>query len=170
MSEPYIGQLMITSFNFPPKGWAFCDGQLLAINQNQALFALLGTNFGGNGIQTFGLPDLQGRVPVHWGHSPTGSNYEIGERAGEEAHTLAANEIGAHTHQVTTGASKDEETTNRPDGAFFTVGGAYGTNPDTALAASQTSSTGGNQAHENRQPSLALPFVIALLGIFPSQS
>ena len=170
MSEPFLGQLMITSFNFPPKGWAFCDGQLLAIDQNQALFALLGTSFGGNGIQTFGLPDLQGRVPIHWGTAPTGTSYTIGERGGEEAHTVNVNEIGAHTHQVTTGASKDEETTNRPDNAYFTAGGAYGTNPNTALAASQTSATGGGQAHENRQPSLALPFVIALQGVFPSRN
>jgi len=170
VSEPFLGQIVAFPFGFPPKGWALCDGQLLAINQNQALFSVLGTFYGGNGQTNFALPDLQGRVPIHWGTGPTGTSYTIGQRGGEETHTVNVNEIGAHAHQVTTGASKDEETTNRPDGAFFTVGGAYGPSPDTALAPSQTNATGGGQAHENRQPSLALPFVIALLGIFPSQT
>ena len=165
MSEPFLGQLMICSFNFAPKGWAFANGQLLPIDQNQALFALLGTIYGGNGVQTFGLPSLQGRVPIH-----RGNGFTIGQSGGEETHTINTSELAAHQHPVTTQASKDEETTNRPDNAYFTAGGAYGTNPNTALAASQTSATGGGQAHENRQPSLALPFVIALQGVFPSRN
>jgi microcystin-dependent protein len=165
VSEPFLGQLMIASFNFAPKGWALANGQLLPINQNQALFALLGTFYGGNGIQTFGLPSLQGRVPIH-----QGNGFTIGQSGGEETHTIIASEMAAHQHAVTTQASKDEETTNRPDGAYFTKGGAYGTAADTALAATTTAATGGSQAHENRMPSLALTFVIALQGIFPSQS
>lgn len=165
MSTPFLGQLMITSFNFPPKGWAFANGQLLAINQNQALFALLGTQYGGNGQTNFALPNLQGRVPIH-----QGNGFTIGQTGGEESHTLNSTELGAHTHTVTTSASKDEETTNRPDGAYFTRGGAYGGTADTALAGQPTGATGGSQAHENRQPSLALSFVIALQGIFPSQN
>ena len=165
MSEPFLGQLMIASFNFAPKGWALANGQLLPIDQNQALFALLGTIYGGNGVQTFGLPSLQGRVPIH-----QGNGFTIGQSGGEETHTINTSELAAHQHPVTTQASKDEETTNRPDNAYFTKGGAYGTSADTALAATTTTATGGSQPHENHMPSLALTFVIALQGIFPSQN
>jgi len=165
VSEPYLGQLMITSFNFPPVGWAFCDGQLLAIDQNQALFSLLGTTYGGNGTQNFALPNLEGRVPVH-----QGPGFTLGQMGGEEIHTLTSAEVAGHTHQVTASSSKDEETTNRPDGAYFTTGGAYGTSADTTLGGTTTSATGGSQAHTNIQPYLALPFVIALLGVFPTQN
>src|ERR1700693_4632437 len=120
MAEPYMSEIRIFSFNFAPKGWALCNGQLLPINQNQAIFSLLGTTYGGNGQTNFALPDLQSRVAMH-----TGQGHVLGERSGEETHTLTVNEIGDHAHQVTQPASKDEETTNRPDGAYFTVGGPY---------------------------------------------
>jgi len=165
VSTPYLGQIKIVSFNFAQKGWALANGATLPINQNQALFALLGTIYGGDGITTFQLPNLQGRVPIH-----QGSGFTIGQSGGQETHTLTSSEIASHTHAVTTQASKDEETTNRPDGAYFTQGGAYGTTADTALAGAPTSSTGGGQPHENRQPSIGLTFLIALQGIFPSQN
>jgi microcystin-dependent protein len=170
VSSPFLGQIIPVSFNFPPKNWAFCNGQTLAINQNQALFSLLGTTYGGNGIQTFQLPNLQGRVAMHAGTSPGGSNHVLGEVGGTETVTLTASEIGAHSHPVTQPASKDEETTNRPDGAYFTAGGAYGTPAGTAMGGTATSAAGGNQPHLNLQPMLTLSFVIALAGIFPSRS
>lgn len=165
MSSPYLGQIIPVSFNFAPSGWALCNGQQEPINQNQALFALLGTTYGGNGVTTFALPDLQGRVPMHFGNGHT-----LGESGGQEAHTLVSGEIGAHAHTVTPAASKDEETTNRPDGAYFTAGGAYGSAADSAMGGTATSFAGGGQLHENRQPSLVLTFVIALQGVFPSQN
>ena len=165
MSSQYIGQILPVSFNFAPQGWALCNGQLLAIDQNQALFSLLGTTYGGDGRVNFGLPNLQGRVPMHMG-----SGFTLGQSGGEVAHTLSAGEIGAHAHTVTPAASKDEETTNRPDGAYFTSAGAYGSVANASMGGTVTSVTGGGQPHENRQPSLVLSFVIALVGIFPSQN
>ncbi len=166
MGSPFLGQIMPVAFNFPPKGWAFCDGQTLPINQNQAIFSLLGTTYGGNGQTTFQLPDLRSRVAMH-----SGQGHTLGERSGEEAHTLTVNEIGDHAHAVTQPASKDEETTNRPDGAYFTVGGAYGSSPSgPAMGGTPTSTAGGSQPHTNLQPYLAFPFVIALQGVFPSQN
>src|SRR5689334_24510662 len=111
MSTPFLAQIEIFSFNFAPKGWALCNGQFLPINQNQALFALLGTTYGGNGQTTFQLPDLQSRIPVH-----VGQGYPLGAAGGAETHTLTVPELAAHQHPVTRAASKDKETTNRPDG------------------------------------------------------
>ena len=167
MSEPFLSQVMPVAFNFPPKGWARCDGQLLPINQNQALFSLLGTTYGGDGRVNFALPNLRGRVPMH-----TGGGHSLGESAGTESVTLTPAQNGSHAHAVTQPASRDKETTNRPDGAYFTVGGAYGSSPGTTTGGTTTSSSGTQQTqpHENRQPSLALTFVIALQGIFPSQN
>jgi microcystin-dependent protein len=165
VSSPYLGQIIPVAFNFAPKGWAMCNGQTLPINQNQAIFSLLGTTYGGNGVTTFLLPNLESRVAIH-----VSSEQPLGQSAGEENHTLITAEIGAHSHLVTPSASKDEETTNRPDGAYFTVGGAYGNAANTALGATATSAAGGNQPHTNLQPYLTLNFVIALQGIFPSHS
>ena len=165
MSEQFLGQIIAVPFNYPPKGWAFCNGQTLPINQNQALFALLGTTYGGNGTTTFQLPNLQSRVPMH-----QGNGHVIGEVGGNEAVTLTPAQIAAHGHQVSQPASKDEETTNRPDGAYFTQGGAYAGSANASLGGTTTSSVGGNQPHTNLQPFLALNFVIALTGIFPSQN
>ncbi len=167
MASTYLGAIVAVPFNFPPKGYAFCAGQQLPINQNQALFALLGTTYGGDGVTTFRLPDLRSRVAIH-----VGNGHNLGEIGGEESHTLTAAELGAHSHVVTRQASKDEETTNRPDGAYPTAGGAYSgsADPDLPMAGTQTAAAGGSQPHTNLQPSLALNFVIALAGIFPSRS
>jgi microcystin-dependent protein len=164
MSTPYLSEVRIVSFNFPPKGWAFCNGQTLAIDQNQALFALLGTTYGGDGIRTFALPNLQGRIPVH-----LGNGFTQGQSGGEATHTLNVNEIPAHAHTVQ--ASKSMGTRQNPEGNYWaaapTPGYAAASTRDGVLAGS---STGGSQPHENRPPYLALSFVIALQGIFPSQN
>jgi microcystin-dependent protein len=155
------------SFNFAPKGFATCNGQLLPINQNQALFSLLGTTYGGNGTTTFALPNLQGRVPVH-----AGNNLTLGESAGEESHTLVLAEIPVHQHSVT--VENATATASDPTGNFLANGGVSNfIDPGSATGAlnpSAVGSTGGGQPHENRSPFLTLNFVIALQGIFPSRS
>jgi len=168
MSQPFIGEIRIFSFDFPPRGWATCAGQLLAINQNQALFSILGTTFGGNGINNFNLPDLRGRTPIHWGQGPGLSNYTLGQRSGEEVHTLTTNEIPGHTHAVT--ASSNTADVTSPANAYWADGGvtAYSATPSAALAPLGTA--GQSSAHENRSPYLALNICIALVGIFPSRN
>lgn len=166
MSSPYLGQIIPVAFTFAPKNWAFCNGQTLPINQQTALFSLLGTTYGGNGTTTFQLPNLQSRVAMH-----VGNGYPLGEMGGEETVALNVNEIPQHSHAVTQPASVDEETTNHPDGAYYTAGGSYGGGPvGEPMGGTTTSSSGGGQGHENRQPYLALAFVIALAGIFPARS
>jgi microcystin-dependent protein len=150
------------SFNFPPKGWAFCSGQLLPINQNQALFSLLGTTYGGDGRVNFALPNLQGRAPIH-----VGAGHTLGERDGEQAHTLSAAEVD-HAHDATVstnGADRAE-----PAGNVWAVASAavYGDSANTAIASGLVGSVGGSQPHLNMQPFLTLSFSIALQGIFPS--
>lgn len=166
MAEPFLSEIRLMSFNFPPRGWAFCNGQTLAINQNQALFALLGTTYGGNGQTTFALPDLRGRVPIH-----VGGGYTLGERVGEEAHTVTMNEMPAHTHLVQ--ASPATAGGSVTPGGMFLGGGnnVYRPGaPSTVLHPSTVGSAGGGQAHQNMQPYLTLSFCIALVGIFPSQN
>lgn len=161
------------SFNFPPKGWAQCNGQLLPINQNQGLFSLLGTSFGGDGRVNFALPDLRGRAPISFGNGST-----VGERAGEEAHTLSIAEIPQHTHTFSAKAPNDgSANTNNPNGAFLSnsapaeIYSSGASSPGVSpLAAASIANAGGSQAHENRQPSLVLNFCVALQGIFPSQN
>jgi microcystin-dependent protein len=166
MSEPFLAEVRIVSFNFAPRGWAFCDGQLLPINQNQALFSLLGTIYGGDGRTTFALPDLRGRVPIH-----SGNSHSPGQRGGQQDHTLALDELPQHTHQVN--ASAQDANTSDPAGNVLAVvpGRIYhdpsNLNP---LSASSVGDTGGGQAHENMQPYLALNFIIALQGLFPSRN
>jgi microcystin-dependent protein len=165
MAEPFLSEIRIMSFNFAPKGWALCNGQLLPINQNQALFALLGTNYGGNGQTTFGLPNLQGRVPIHMG-----SDFKLGNAGGETAHTLSMQEMAAHFHalQATTQDSDDPSPTGNLLG---TVSNEYTTAANlTTLIPASITNTGGSQAHNNMQPYLVLNFCIALQGIFPSQN
>jgi microcystin-dependent protein len=167
VAEPFLSEIRIFSFVFAPKGWALCDGQLLPINQNQALFSLLGTTFGGDGRVTFGLPDLRGRVPIHVGGSHT-----LGERGGEQAHTLSIAEIPTHVHTAS-GVNVAADTAD-PTSGFFAVspsglGAVYG--PPSGLVATNSGSilnAGGSQAHLNMQPFLTLSFGIALQGIFPS--
>lgn len=166
MSEPFLGEIKIVSFNFAPKGWALCNGQLLPINQNQALFSLFGTSFGGNGQTTFGLPDFRGRAPIH-----QGEGFIIGQSGGQEFHTLIANEMPQHFHFLQ--ASKTAGNTNALNAGMLAIvsGGLYG-NPAslTSILPSTITSVGGNQPHENRQPSLVLTFIVALQGIFPSRN
>ncbi len=165
MAEPFLSEIRIMSFVFPPKGWALCDGQLLPINQNQGLFSLLGTTFGGDGRVNFGLPDLRGRVPIH-----VGSGHTLGERGGEQAHTLSVAELPQHTHVAQ--ASSDVGNAFVPTSNLLAkVQGVDAYAPATSLAAMSPKSitnTGGSQAHLNMQPFLILSFCIALQGIFPS--
>jgi microcystin-dependent protein len=163
MAEPFLSEIRIMSFVFPPKGWALCDGQLLPINQNQALFSLLGTTFGGDGRVNFGLPELRGRAPIH-----VGSGHTLGERGGEQAHTLSIGELPTHTHSAQ--ANSGNATTPIPGGNLLGAANnlyAAATNL-VALGPSMIGSVGGSQAHLNMQPFLVLSFCIALQGIFPS--
>ncbi len=165
MSEPFLGEVKIISWNFPPKGWAFCNGQLLPINQNQALFSILGTTYGGDGRVNFGLPNLQGRSPVH-----VGNGIALGELGGETAHTLNISELPAHNH-VPVG-STDQANLTAATGHLW---GSDSSNPFTPSANTTMNpvclaATGGSQPHENMSPYLVLNFVIALQGIFPSQN
>jgi microcystin-dependent protein len=166
MSEPFLSEIKIMSFNFPPKGWALCNGQFLPINQNQALFALLGTTYGGNGQTTFALPNFRGRVPIH-----RGSGHTLGEAAGEEAHTVSISEMPTHIHQVN--ATNAAGTVTTSAGNLLANGGsdAY-TAPDNLVAMNSAAMTnvGGSQPHGNQMPYLVLNFCIALQGIFPSQN
>ncbi len=165
MSDQYLSEIRIFSFNFPPKGWAFCNGQLLPINQNQALFSLLGTTYGGNGTTTFALPDLQGRTPLHMGNG-----HIEGERGGESAHTLIMSEMPAHTHAAAANATAAGQTS--PAGNYWGNGGQtiYASTPNAVMNAAAVTSVGGNQPHENMSPYLVLNFCIALAGIFPSRN
>ena len=168
--EPYIGEIMLFAGNFAPRNWALCNGQLLPINQNQALFSLLGTNFGGNGQTTFALPDLRGRVPIHWGQGPGLTNRVLGERSGEDAHTLQALEMPSHSHVAR--SSSAAGTSASPSGMYFARSAAqipqYAGAADTTLGGAITA-TGGGQPHANHQPVLALNYVIALVGVYPGQ-
>src|SRR5215469_5462331 len=165
MSEPFLGELKIISWNFPPKGWAFCNGTLLPINQNQALFSILGTTYGGDGRTTFGLPNLQGRTPMH-----IGNGIVLGEMGGETQHTLNISELPAHTHVP----NATSTTSNSATPGGNTWGNArmasYSASPNNAMSPSAVGVTGGNQPHENMQPYLVLNIIIALQGIFPSQN
>lgn len=164
MAEPFLSEIRIMSFVFAPKGWALCNGQLLPINQNQALFSLLGTTFGGDGRVNFALPDLRGRTPIH-----VGSGHTLGERGGEQAHTLSIAELPAHTH-VARAVNVAADQTN-PTGKLLanSTVAVYNTPQSlVALNAGTITNTGGSQAHLNMQPFLILSFCIALQGIFPS--
>lgn len=166
MGSPFLGEIRIASFGFAPNGWALCDGALMQINQNQALFSILGTTYGGNGITTFGLPNLGGRVPMH-----ASIDHSVGESAGEESHTLVAAEMPVHTHVVH--GSSAEGTAPAPAGNVLAGTRARLYNDPrslTALAPSTIGSIGGSQPHENRQPFLVLTFMIAVQGTFPSQT
>ncbi len=168
MAEPFLSEIRVMSFVYAPTGWALCNGQLLPINQNQALFSLLGTTYGGDGRVNFALPDLRGRTPIH-----VGSGHTLGERGGEQAHTLSIPELPTHAHVWS--ASGSEASTNTPTASLVlaqsTADSAWG--PATnlvALAPQAVGNTGGSQAHLNMQPFLTLSFCIALQGIFPSSN
>jgi microcystin-dependent protein len=172
MSTPFLGELKIISWNFAPKGWALCNGQFLPINQNQALFSILGTTFGGNGQTTFALPDLRGRVPIH-----QGQGWQIGQAAGEEVHTLTQSEMPQHIHFLEGSSLVGSAVNPRPQNSSGTLfaqdpGNCYTSNVQslTALNTGSVSNYGGSQPHENRQPYLVLNIIIALQGIFPSRN
>lgn len=179
MAEPFLSEIRLFTFDFPPKGWAFCNGQLLPINQNQALFSLLGTTYGGNGRTDFALPDMRGRVPHH-----EGGGFTLGQRGGEEAHTLTQSEMPQHIHfarannsdgiagvaGITPAATKSvARAVVSLQGGGTTAAQLYGTGaPDRAMHPSTIANVGGSQAHQNMHPFLVLNFCIALQGIFPS--
>jgi microcystin-dependent protein len=182
MSEPFLGELKIISWNFPPKGWAFANGQVLPINQNQALFSILGTTYGGNGQTTFALPNLQGRMPVH-----VGNGISLGESAGQTAHTLNISEMPAHNHLLQAdNATPGGSNSNTPDPSGKVLGqsaGSSGTPPqpfganmystppaNTTLNPACVAPSGGSQPHDNMSPYLVLNVIIALQGIFPSRN
>src|SRR4051812_33818102 len=168
MAEPFLSEIRIMSFGFAPKGWALCNGQLLPINQNQALFSLLGTTFGGDGRVNFGLPDLRSRTPIH-----VGSGHNLGERGGEQAHTLSISEIPQHIHFLMASSTQGDS----PNPNFGNVGNVLAQDPGNAygppnnltnLKQTSISNVGGSQAHLNMMPFLTISFCIALQGIFPS--
>jgi microcystin-dependent protein len=169
MAEPFLSEIRIFSFNFPPKGWALCNGQLLPINQNQALFALLGTNFGGNGQTNFGLPNIQGQVPIH-----TGDGHTLGERAGASSVTVSSAQMPGHTHALMANTTQAVEADGNLPATGKRLANAIGNSvygPATnlvAMAARNVSNVGGSQPHTNMMPYLVLNFCIALQGIFPS--
>lgn len=171
MSEPFIGEVTMFGFNYSPRGYAFCNGQLLPIAQNQALFSILGTTYGGNGTQTFGLPDLQGKSPMHVGQGPGLSPVALGQTGGESSHTLLLSEMPTHSHLVT--ASSVAADLSLPTSNYFATGGqsVYSSAAaDVALSSAALTSIGGNQGHNNMPPYSVLNFCIALVGTFPSRN
>ena len=188
MATPYIGEIRLVGFNFAPEGWAICDGSLLSIAENEALFNLIGTIYGGDGQETFALPDLRGRVPVHAGTSSFGTPFVEGELGGSEAVTLTTNQLPSHQHGLSAVAANQVATshlgsTNTPTAAtvsaqavdslrqparMFSVGGTTTLAPITPTGTTQPD--GGSQPHENRQPYLAALYIISLFGVYPSQN
>ena len=169
MAEPFLSEIRIMSFTFAPKGWAFCNGQILPIQQNSALFSLLGTTYGGNGVQTFGLPNLQGRVPLYTDNS----SFPLGAASGTNSVTVLTSEMPAHTHTLLatqTAATTTEATSQSLAIASDALGNVYSaTQPSTVMAPQAIGPTGGSQPHTNMQPYLSLNFCIAMVGIYPSR-
>ena len=174
-ADPYIGEISIFAGNFAPRGWAFCNGQLLPIAQNTALFSILGTTYGGNGTTTFALPDLRGRAPLSSGQGPGLSDYDLGQSGGTETVTLTTNEIPAHNHSVGAFNNKGDQSNPTNNVNAIVVDSSNGTANAYAASANATmnngavGSTGGSQPHNNMQPYLTLNFIIALQGVFPSR-
>jgi microcystin-dependent protein len=165
MSEPFLSEIKIVSFNFPPKGWALCNGQLLPINQNQALFALLGTTYGGNGQTNFALPNMQGKLPIHMGNGHT-----LGESAGSTAVTINIQQLPQHIHTLNATTTAGDSTVPK-DNFLASFSNGYGPAAGlTNMAPDSVTSVGGSQAHNNMMPYLTLNFIIALQGIFPSRN
>lgn len=171
MAEPFVGQIKIFAGNFAPRGWAFCDGQLLAVSQNDALFSLLGTIYGGDGRTTFGLPDLRGRIPLHAGTGPGLSPRRLGSKTGTEDETLTVNQLASHVHELV-GSNEAADQENPQNHVFAkTSVTVYETNaPTKALNSASIMNTGGTQPHTNLMPTLCVNFIIALVGVYPSRS
>ncbi|MFK7972210.1 MAG: phage tail protein [Bacteroidia bacterium] len=172
MSEPFVGEIRMFAGNFAPRGWAFCDGQLMAVSQNDALFSLLGTIYGGDGRTTFGLPDLRGRVPIHTGQGAGLSNRRLGAKSGQENVTLVTNQLPSHNHgfKASTGSGTDSNPSGKylaasPNVRLFRPGA-----PAVAMDASTSTATGGSRSHTNLMPTLCIHFIVALVGIYPSRN
>ena len=173
MSEPFVGEIRMFAGNFAPRGWAFCDGQLLAVSQNDALFSLFGTIYGGDGRTTFGLPDMRGRIPVHQGQGPGLSQRRLGSKAGAENETLTVNQMPSHSH-VFSGTTLPGEPDGLPSDAAVANSEGFTTYlapeaPLVSLAAGAITNTGGSRSHTNLMPTLCVNFIVALFGIYPSQ-
>lgn len=174
MAQPYVGEIRMFAGNFPPNGWMFCEGATLPISENDVLFQLIGTTYGGDGEETFNLPNLASRVPMHMGTGPDGTTYQIGEMAGTEQETLSIQQIPNHTHTLM--ASNDFSTQTTAGGNVLATPSSatvfpYGTDlPPATLIPSAIGPAGGSQPHENTQPFLCINFIISLFGIFPSQT
>jgi microcystin-dependent protein len=173
MAQPYVGEIRMFAGNFAPNGWMFCEGQTLPISENDVLFQLIGTTYGGDGEEPFNLPNLASRVPIHMGTGPDGTTYQIGEMAGTEQETLTVQQIPNHSHPLT--ASTDQASQASPGSTVLlaqsTVADMYiQDSPDATLAANTVQPQGGSQPHENTQPFLCINFIISLFGVFPSQT
>lgn len=173
MAQPYVGEIRMFAGNFAPNGWMFCEGQTMPIAENEVLFQLIGTTYGGDGEETFNLPNLASRVPIHMGTGPDGTTYQIGEMAGTEQETLSVQQIPNHSHPLTCSTSTTglESTPSGNVLAQSTSANMYiQDSPDGSLAANAVQPAGGSQPHENTQPFLVINFIISLFGIFPSQT
>jgi microcystin-dependent protein len=172
MADPLMSEIRTFAFNFPPRGWATCSGQLLAINTNQALFALLGTTYGGNGQTTFALPDLRGRTAMHFGTNVMSGTFSLGQVGGQEFHTLIQSEMPAHNHTVNASTTTANETYPAPTN-LWAAGASepgYASTANAVLSPATVGISGGSQPHENRHPFLVMNFCICLQGIFPSRN
>ncbi len=170
MSEPFVGEIRMFAGNFAPRSWAFCDGQLLAVSQNDALFSLFGTIYGGDGRTTFGLPDMRGRIPIHQGTGPGLSDRRLGSQGGQENVSLTANQVGAHTHSFM--AENAPAGDGSPAGntvATATGANIYGSGAGSAMSPSTITATGAGQPHTNLMPTLCVHFIVALFGVYPSR-
>jgi len=169
MAQPFVGEIRMFAGNFAPAGWMFCDGQLLPISENETLFQLIGTTYGGDGEETFALPNLQSRVPLHHGNGPDGQSYQMGETLGVESVTLTINQIPTHSHVLVGSASAATATT--PSGNVLATSGqieyAIEQDADASMNAGAIAPTGGSQPHENCQPFLCINYIISLFGLFP---
>jgi microcystin-dependent protein len=171
MSTPFIAEIVMFGGNFAPRTWALCDGQLLSIASNTALFSLLGTTYGGDGRVTFALPDMRGRVSVHAGTGSGLSTYRLGQRGGSETEQLTTNQMPSHNHALLNNAVDDDANTTNVDGNALAGGAFYSTDtPDTSTKPNVTGNMGGSQAHNNIQPYCTVNYIIALTGIFPSRN
>lgn len=173
MAQPYVGEIRMFAGNFAPAGWMFCEGQLLPISENETLFQLIGTTYGGDGQETFALPDLRGRIPIHNGTGSSGTTYNLAETGGVESVTLTTQQIPTHSHSLL--ATTDLANSGSPADAYLSTTATgnkiYSTaTPSTALHPQEISPVGGSQPHDNFQPYLCVDFIISLFGIFPSQT
>lgn len=172
MAQPFIGEIRMFAGNFAPAGWAFCDGQLMPISQNDAMFVLIGTTYGGDGESTFALPNLQSRVPMHFGTGPDGVTYQIAETGGVESVTLSVQQIPSHNHVLigSTAAATTGDPTSKVFAQSAQVAYLIEADPEVQFSNNAVSPVGGNQPHENCQPFLCINYIISLFGLFPQQN